>query len=303
MIQKVKKDPHDDGPEYTKGTKGYIWYETTVFTAWDHSGLCQVLCIDTPSDCPTELQRLLARLPAPLNFRDPFAMHASLLDQLVVYCDISVWRVRDPVRQLEKSRLQPGEVFEPTHEYSRHAIHVSEVLDSVVETLTEMQRCRTEIHKRLSDLDQPYKEEAMEYAQFQMSLMKNLKRRSDSNRARLVDEINLAFNSLARQDNDFMKSIALLTMVFLPATFITAFFSTTFFSYGENDQGWRVSGQLWVYWAVMVPATVVIMSLWAVWLAKGGKTPSFHKMRLKFPFRRFPRTKASKQPKPEAAQV
>jgi hypothetical protein len=30
-----------------------------------------------------------------------------------------------------------------------------------------------------------------------------------------------AFNNLARQDNDVMKSIALLTMIFLPATFIS----------------------------------------------------------------------------------
>jgi Mg2+ and Co2+ transporter CorA len=30
-----------------------------------------------------------------------------------------------------------------------------------------------------------------------------------------------AFNNLARQDNDIMKSIALLTMIFLPATFIS----------------------------------------------------------------------------------
>lgn len=61
----------------------------------------------------------------------------------------------------------------------------------MVETLTEMQRCRTEIHKRVPDLGILYKEQAMEYAQFQLSLVKNLKRRSDSNRARLVDEINL----------------------------------------------------------------------------------------------------------------
>lgn len=105
MIQKVKDGAgNEDGPEYTKGTKGYIWYETTVFTLWDRSGLSQVLCIDTPFDFPTELQSLLARLPALLDFRDPFALHAGLVDQLVVYCDISVWRVRDPVRQLEKVR-------------------------------------------------------------------------------------------------------------------------------------------------------------------------------------------------------
>jgi hypothetical protein len=90
------------------------------------------------------------------------------------------------------------------------------------------------------------------------------------------------FNSLARQDNTVMKSIALLTMVFLPATFFSvcivtliifsaaltqlqSFFSTTFFTFGE--EGWIVSNRLWVYWVITVPATIVVVIIWNVWLA------------------------------------
>lgn len=90
------------------------------------------------------------------------------------------------------------------------------------------------------------------------------------------------FNSLARQDNTVMKSIALLTMVFLPATFFSvcivtliifsaaltqlqAFFSTTFFSFGEK--GWKASDRLWIYWVITVPATVVVVIAWNLWLA------------------------------------
>lgn len=79
-----------------------------------------------------------------------------------------------------------------------------------------------------------------------------------------------------------MKSIALLTMVFLPATFFSvcivtliifsavltqlqAFFSTTFFNFGEN--GWIASNRLWIYWVITVPATVVVVIAWYLWLA------------------------------------
>ncbi len=126
---------------------------------------------------------------------------------------------------------------------SRHAIHVAEVLEATIDTVREIQRRQTAIHEILrNELSDTYKEQAREYVQFQISLLKNLKLRSDSNQERLKNEINLVrttypwmgswlplvlthlrqtFNNLARQDNSIMKSIALLGMVFLPPTFIS----------------------------------------------------------------------------------
>jgi hypothetical protein len=89
------------------------------------------------------------------------------------------------------------------------------------------------------------------------------------------------FNNLAHQDNTVMKSIALLTMIFLPATFFSvcivtliifgaaltqlqAFFSTTFFTFG-ND-GWEASNRLWIYWVITVPTTIVVVIVWNIWL-------------------------------------
>jgi len=101
MVRKVEKDPHEDGPEYSKGGKDYKWFEMTVFTRWDLPNKCQVLCVDVPFDLPAELQRALSGRAVPIDFEDPFAMLTELLDQMIVYSDISVWRLRDPVRQLE----------------------------------------------------------------------------------------------------------------------------------------------------------------------------------------------------------
>ena len=109
MIRKVERGAHEDGPEYVPdGKKGYTWFEMSVFTRWDAHGGCQVLCIDAPPDFPTELRSALARRREPFNIHDPFAMHADLWDRIVVYYDISVWRVRDPVRLLEKVCLPLG---------------------------------------------------------------------------------------------------------------------------------------------------------------------------------------------------
>jgi hypothetical protein len=110
MVRKVDKETHEDGPDYTNGKKDYRWFEMTAFTRWDHSpSRCQVLCVDTPFDFPDELLKALKKRPTPLDFRDPFAMHANLVDQMIICFDISVWRVRDPIRQLEKvGSIVPG---------------------------------------------------------------------------------------------------------------------------------------------------------------------------------------------------
>ena len=111
MIKKVGDDPHEGGPEYVvPGGKDYKWFEMSFFTRWDSPNTSQILCVDTPPDFPVELKKLLDNRPHPVDFRDPFAMHANLVDQIVVYTDISVWRVRDPVRQLEKVSSGPSPI-------------------------------------------------------------------------------------------------------------------------------------------------------------------------------------------------
>jgi hypothetical protein len=83
-------------------------------------------------------------------------------------------------------------IFGTSHEMSRHAIHVAEVLDATIGTVKEMQQRQTAIHRILvSTLGETYKEQAQDYVQFQISLLKNLKLRSDSNQARLKNEIDL----------------------------------------------------------------------------------------------------------------
>jgi hypothetical protein len=83
-----------------------------------------------------------------------------------------------------------------------------------------------------------------------------------------------AFNNLSRQDNDVQKSIAVLTMVFLPATFISAVFSTTFFNFGE-DGTWEVSPKQWIYWATTIPATILSVFVWQMWVSHSDAISKF----------------------------
>jgi len=68
-----------------------------------------------------------------------------------------------------------------------------------------------------------------------------------------------------RKDSSAMKTIAILTIIFLPGTFIAALFSTGLFTFTEPSSDSIVSPEFWVYWAVALPVTILVLLIWALW--------------------------------------
>jgi hypothetical protein len=108
MIGKVKHVSHDQEPAYAtcENIGQHIWFEMGIFTLWDDAEMCKVLCVDAPFDLPERLAEALGKRPFPLDFQDPFSMHTDLLDQIIVYNDMSMWRIRDPIRNPEKVSMR-----------------------------------------------------------------------------------------------------------------------------------------------------------------------------------------------------
>jgi hypothetical protein len=104
MIRKADREPYAAEPEYisTTNRKGYMWFEIGVFTRWVSPDNCLVLCVDTPFDFPDRLKVSLEKRSSSLSFGDPFAMHVDLIDLIMRYYDLSVWRIRHPVRKFEE---------------------------------------------------------------------------------------------------------------------------------------------------------------------------------------------------------
>ncbi|KAI2472047.1 hypothetical protein F4781DRAFT_385108 [Annulohypoxylon bovei var. microspora] len=79
-----------------------------------------------------------------------------------------------------------------------------------------------------------------------------------------------------KRDGTAMKTLSLLGAVFLPGTFMASVFSMTFFDFnvGPSDDGSggsssdsssdgaTVSKKLWVYFAVTIPLTIIILLFW-----------------------------------------
>jgi hypothetical protein len=99
-----------------------------------------------------------------------------------------------------------------------------------------------------------------------------------SNRERLLNEIQLAFNIVSQYDSNTsvvigratrydsysMRTIAFLTLAFLPATFISALSSMSFLDF-DAENGWTVSSKIWLYFAIAGPVTLLIVSTWFLW--------------------------------------
>lgn len=85
----------------------------------------------------------------------------------------------------------------------------------------------------------------------------------------------------AKLDSGAMRTIAVVTMAFLPPTFISvslsrcllrganlsqAVFSMSFFNYapaqGTEAARWSVSEKFWIYWVLAVPLTCLTIAIW-----------------------------------------
>ena len=71
----------------------------------------------------------------------------------------------------------------------------------------------------------------------------------------------------SHSDNKSLKIIQIMSMLFLPASLVSSVFGMGFFSTSPDDSGvvqMYVSSRWWLYFAVSIPLTVVVMSSMAL---------------------------------------
>ncbi|KAF2458657.1 hypothetical protein BDY21DRAFT_340956 [Lineolata rhizophorae] len=281
-----------DVPNSSKGSSGYDWYSPTYFTRWFTTGQNILISFDTPPSLMQHISKsLLFDESSSLSAHDPYWVLAKLIQEVTESQDKSVWGIRDAIRRVEQSRnvhqQRPEPDYHRFHDLARHATHSVETLEVAVNTIShviQLHEVFLEENKLLpGDPAIATRKQVKLQLQFLSCLLENFKFRAQSNKERLQNEINLAFNTVAQYDsrisvrigkavqNDSasMKTIAVLTMLFLPATFVSALFSTTFFTFESNEDGvppkWFVSDKLWIYFIVSCPLTVVVLAFWSIW--------------------------------------
>jgi hypothetical protein len=80
-----------------------------------------------------------------------------------------------------------------------------------------------------------------------------------------IADASRAIAAESKRDSTAMKTIAAVTMVFLPGTFVASLFSTPLFHWDKHS-GFGVASQVWVYWAITIPVTSLTIAMWWLWL-------------------------------------
>ncbi|KAF3771368.1 hypothetical protein M406DRAFT_230562, partial [Cryphonectria parasitica EP155] len=263
------------------GSLDYKWLKIDIFTRWLRSaGHTVILLFDIQQAVLDQLLLLIGSIGAGC-LDDPFWAYSPVLEAVLGLEDSAVWAVRDQVRAIEKDVLSRGAPPRPAyrhlHDLARHAIHATEALEVVNQTVDHIlarhteyarpgPRCPTAVsglHSRL---------------QYGKTVLSSLRHRSISNEKRLQNEIQLAFNTVAQYDagtsveisraaqvdSAAMRTISVVTLALLPPTFVSAIFSMSFFDY-EAGGDWTVSEKFWIYWAFAIPTTFVALAMWHYW--------------------------------------
>ncbi|KAI1121220.1 hypothetical protein F5Y10DRAFT_256733 [Nemania abortiva] len=280
--------------KHLDGGDDYHWDKLNVFIRWNKSThQTIVLSFDTPKTVVSRFKELLAT-PDPSTLKFPFWFYPHLLNELARLQERAVWAVRDKVRAVEKKpppEGRPKPDYRHLHDVARHAIHVSETLDVAAQTIERILRRHKDL---MGSTPEDGQQAVHSEIQFFESFISSLRCRSASNDKRMANEIQLAFNTVAQHDASTsvqigratqsdsvtMKTIAFVTLAFLPPTFVSAIFSMSFFNYSA-ESGWAISDKFWLYWAFAVPITVLTVIVWYcyLWQHNGSASPGDGKRR------------------------
>ncbi|KAF9886494.1 hypothetical protein FE257_011401 [Aspergillus nanangensis] len=72
----------------------------------------------------------------------------------------------------------------------------------------------------------------------------------------------------ARRDGSSMKTIAAITLIFLPATTVASIFSMSMFNWGATADQPIASHRLWIYFVVAVGLTALVLASWLLWFMR-----------------------------------
>ncbi|KAL8788932.1 MAG: hypothetical protein Q9213_001455 [Squamulea squamosa] len=101
----------------------------------------------------------------------------------------------------------------------------------------------------------------------QLSVVANFIAQNDSRTNIAIADASRRIAFETRRDSDAMKTIAALTMVFLPGTFVATLFGMVFFTVDSSSSTkFHVNSLWWIYVAVTLPLTLLTIGVWRGWL-------------------------------------
>lgn len=103
-------------------------------------------------------------------------------------------------------------------------------------------------------------------AQSQLEIVYNLVAQRDNKDNLNMATISTDIAKTTKDDSSAMRTIAVMSIAFLPGTFVSSFFSMDMFDWQAPKGASVLSFRFWIYWAVTAPLTLVVFCIWFFWL-------------------------------------
>jgi Mg2+ and Co2+ transporter CorA len=100
----------------------------------------------------------------------------------------------------------------------------------------------------------------------QMTVLFNLITSQDARTGIEVARDSRTLATAIKLDSSSMKSLAVVSVMFLLGTFVASFFSMPLLQVRNNTLDF--SSKIWLYWATTIPLTVITMLSWYMWICR-----------------------------------
>ncbi|SMR49802.1 unnamed protein product [Zymoseptoria tritici ST99CH_3D1] len=302
-IVDMRKDPYfvqtssDNGPEDISQADSSWRISSThlhVRTRSDGSKCVTLLLFGAIRSLIERFQRLLANPAWRDVINEPFLLFIIVEEDLYNHIDDLAWGLADVFRGKEQwtlrragRRTKDNEKvpngrheteavdFTGLHNISKHCTYLNEAVEASLCTLETMLVHISQVQRHALSPPTRLQTAVLSSLMYRQNAFRSTQLRLRSLEKRMANVISLSFNLVTQQDSrimqddsNAMKAIAVLTLIFLPATGISSIFSMPFFELEGGKAGrkvLRVAQSFWIFCVIAVPMTGILFGAWFMW--------------------------------------
>ncbi|KAI4620770.1 uncharacterized protein J4E87_007098 [Alternaria ethzedia] len=227
----------------------------------------ELICFGAPSTLRDRIRALTKTTSCEALLEDPHMLLDLVFEEMYKLLDWTAWAVSDTFGPLETQTLGiasrvgkateelPKDLFTGLHNLAKHAIYLHENCEAALATLNDLYTHHTALMGTDPNTLQRQTKEALKYRQ---TLFESTQRRLTSLNARISNIIGLSFNivtqgdsKLMQSENQSMKTIAVMTLWFMPLGTVASIFGSQFMKLQDEwPHHITVSQDFWLMWGM-----------------------------------------------------
>ncbi|KAF2797459.1 hypothetical protein K505DRAFT_415061 [Melanomma pulvis-pyrius CBS 109.77] len=231
-----------------------------------------LLCFGAPASLYSHLKRLKEIMSSNDLKSDPYILLDIVLEEMYMLMDNVGWVIGDIFGEIETRTL--GNVsklgiigkeinFTGLHNLAKHTIYLRENCESALATLEGLYAHHTRVFGEHPTAQPGATRRSLEYRK---TMFQSTQRRLESLDKRMTNILQLSFHLVAQRDSQSMKTIAVMTLIFMPLGTVAAIFGTQLIKLKDEEPYHMVlSRDFWLIWAIAVPLTILVVFIWRVW--------------------------------------